>query len=48
MGLPPLRPGNFIEGRLFRRPVGGISVEIHEPVNVLSTMLLAITGGPKD
>lgn len=28
--------------------MGGIAVEIHEPVNVLSTMLLAITGGPKD
>lgn len=28
--------------------MGGISVEIHEPVNVLSTMLLVITEGPKD
>ena len=28
--------------------MGGISVEIHEPVNVLSTMLLALTGGAKD
>ena len=28
--------------------MGGISVEIHEPVNVLSTMLLAITGPPPD
>ena len=28
--------------------MGGIEVEIHEPVNVLSTMLLAVTGGPKD
>ncbi|HEV8594843.1 MAG TPA: hypothetical protein VGR51_04865 [Thermoplasmata archaeon] len=28
--------------------MGGLSVEIHEPVNVLSTMLLAISGGPKD
>jgi len=28
--------------------MGGINVEIHEPANVLSTMLLALTGGPKD
>ena len=28
--------------------MGGIDVQIHEPANVLSTMLLAITGGPKD
>jgi len=30
-----------------RRDVGGIRVEIHEPANVLSTMLLAIHGAPK-
>lgn len=45
---PSPDPATFIKGRLFRPAVGGISVEIHEPVNVLSTMLLAITGGPKD
>ncbi len=28
--------------------MGGIRVEIQEPVNVLSTMLLTLTGGPKD
>ncbi|HYS72214.1 MAG TPA: hypothetical protein VEM95_07305 [Thermoplasmata archaeon] len=28
--------------------MGGISVEIHEPANVLSTMLLTITGPPPD
>ncbi len=28
--------------------MAGISVEVHEPVNVLSTMLLTLTGGPKD
>lgn len=27
--------------------MGGIAVEIHEPVNVLSTMILTLTGGPK-
>lgn len=41
-------PGNFIEGRPIEPAVGGIQVEIHEPVNVLSTMLLAITGAPTD
>ncbi len=28
--------------------MGGIEVEIHEPVNVLSSMLLGIAGGPQD
>lgn len=28
--------------------MGGLRVEIHEPMNVLSTMLLTLTGGPKD
>jgi len=28
--------------------VGGIEVQVHEPVNVLSTMLLALTGSAKD
>ena len=41
--IPASEPAKFIAGRPFGRTVGGISVEIHEPVNVLSTMLLAIT-----
>lgn len=40
--------GSLIDELLMPSAVGGISVEIHEPVNVLSTMLLAITGGPKE
>src|SRR5437867_1030448 len=46
--IPASEPAKFIAGRPFRRTVGGISVEIHEPVNVLSTMLLAIAGPPPD
>lgn len=41
-------PVNFIAGPLIGRGVGGIRVEIHEPANVLSTMLLALGGLPKD
>src|SRR6059036_3012374 len=38
---------NFIPGARFRRPMAGLRVEIHEPINVLSTMLLAI-GPPRN